>query len=371
MRIVADYRPALRSRTGVGEYMHGLLRAFAAGSDDEVVLFTSSWKDRPALDLRADVGALVSDHRIPVSVLNALWHRLEWPPIESLAGACDVVHAAHPLLIPARRAAQVVTIHDLYFLTHPEQTRAEIRRDYPRLAAGHARRADAIITSSAPTRRLVHERFHVPLDRIYVCPPGAPGWRTLGQVPAPARAGYLLFLGTLEPRKNLGVLLDAYVDLLGRARRVPPLLIAGQATAAAQPWLDRLSKDGLGAHVTYRGYVASGEREPLFAGACALAMPSFDEGFGLPVLEAMSAGVPVLCSDRGSLPDVVGPAGVTLDPDDVSAWAGAIERIAADPAWAEALGRAGLARARDFTWEQSALTLQQAYRDAVQRRGAR
>src|SRR5688572_12047066 len=145
MRILVDYRPALRERTGVGEYIHQLVRAYARTSGDDVNVFTSSWKQRPALSLRTDLGARVVDRRIPVRVLNYLWHRAEWPPIESVAGPCDVVHAPHPLLIPARRAAQVVTIHDLFFLSDPARTRGEIRRDYPALAPAHARRAHAVI----------------------------------------------------------------------------------------------------------------------------------------------------------------------------------------------------------------------------------
>src|SRR3954463_3957446 len=121
MRILVDYRPALRARTGVGEYMHELTRAYAAAHahTDEVAVFSSSWKDRPPPGLGADLGARVIDARVPVRVLNALWHRAQWPAIEWFSGSIDIVHAAHPLLIPARRAAQVVTIHDLFFLDHP------------------------------------------------------------------------------------------------------------------------------------------------------------------------------------------------------------------------------------------------------------
>ena len=139
MRILVDYRAALRARTGVGAYIHELIKAYtSAYRDDAVAVFTSSWKDRPAASLAGDLGVTVVDSRIPVRALNYLWHRAEWPPIETLAGTVDVAHSAHPLLLPARRAAQIVTIHDLFFLGHPERTRAEIRRDYPALAADHA-----------------------------------------------------------------------------------------------------------------------------------------------------------------------------------------------------------------------------------------
>jgi hypothetical protein len=136
VRILVDYRPALRARTGVGEYIHQLVKAYTAShTDEEMLLFTSSWRDRPSAAVSADTGARVIDRRIPVSILNYLWHRHEWPPVEMLAGDVAVAHSAHPLLMPARRAAQIVTIHDLFFLSNVDQTRAEIRRDYPKLAA--------------------------------------------------------------------------------------------------------------------------------------------------------------------------------------------------------------------------------------------
>lgn len=371
MRILVDYRPALRARTGVGEYIHTLVQAYTAAHDDEVTIFTSSWKDRPPPALASELRARVVDRRVPVSVLNYLWHRVEWPPVEALAPAADVVHAAHPLLIPSRRAAQVVTIHDLFFLTHPQRTQAEVQRDYPRLAASHARRADAVITSSAHMKGLLSERLGVTAERIYICPPGAPAWRSLGRAPNLPGDGYILFLGTLEPRKNLGVLLDAYTDLAQRGRRVPRLVLAGGTTPAAREWLDRISREPLATLVTYTGYVTHQDRERLYAGARALVLPSLDEGFGLTALEAMSAGVPVVTSNRGSLPEVVARAGVILDPGDVDAWASTIDRLATDTQWAASLGHAGLERARAFTWERAASQLHQAYADAVRRRGER
>lgn len=370
MRILVDYRPALRARTGVGEYIHTLLRAYIATCHDEVTVFTSSWKDRPPPALAAELGARVVDRRVPVSVLNLLWHRAEWPPVEWLAPAADVVHAAHPLLIPTRGAAQVVTIHDLFFLSHPERTQAEIRRDYAALAGDHARRAHAVITSSQHTKALVSTTLGVAADRIYVCPPGKPVWRRLGAAPCARRDGYLLCLGTIEPRKNLGVLLDAYLRLLSRGGQVPRLVIAGGVAEGGQAWIDRVQDDPLRRHVSYRGYVAAEEREELFAGARALLLPSLDEGFGLTALEAMSAGVPVVASSRGSLPEVIGEGGVLLDPLDVDAWASAIERLGVDDGWALELAHAGLGRAQAFTWAQSSATLNQAYRDARARRGA-
>jgi glycosyltransferase involved in cell wall biosynthesis len=294
-----------------------------------------------------------------------LWHRVEWPPVEWLAGEADVVHAAHPLLIPSARAARVVTVHDLFFLSHPERTAAEIRRDYAALAASHARRADAVIAVSQYTRRQVVERLGVDAGRVHVCSSGARAWARLGQAPNVPADGYVLFIGTLEPRKNLGVLLDAYERLAARGGRVPPLRIAGGTGPGASAWLDRIGRPPLDAVVSYVGYVADDAREALFAGARTLVLPSLDEGFGLPALEAMSAGIPVVASNAGAIPEVVGDAAVLFDPSDPDALAHALSRLATDEAWALDRAAAGLTRARAFTWDAAARALRRAYDDAV------
>src|SRR5262249_40703249 len=207
-------------------------------------------------------------------------------------------------------------------------------------------------------------------ERIYVCPPGAPTWRTLGRQANVPSDGCVLFVGTLEPRKNLGALLDAYERLLERRRSLPKLVLAGRSTAAASKWLARINRAPLSGHVTYLGYVDAGAREDLYRSARVLLMPSLDEGFGLPALEAMSAGVPVVVSSRGSLPEVVQDAGAHVDPSDVEALAAALERAVFDQGWAVHAARAGLDRARSFTWTESARTLHRAYTEAVARQRA-
>ena len=371
MRILLDYRAALRARTGVGEYVHALIRAYARTWPDRVALFTSSWKDRPDAGLAAALGVEVVDRRVPVRLLNLLWHRAEWPPIELLAGPVDVAHSAHPLLLPARHAAQVVMVHDLFFLAHPERTQAEVRRDYPALAGPHVRRADAVITPTHHTKALTAETFGVAPERIYVCPPGAPVWRTLGTTPHVPADGVILFVGTLEPRKNIGVLLDAYARLVTRYPAAPALVLAGGATADAAPWLARLHEPPLAGRARHLGYVSHAEREALYASARVLVLPSLDEGFGLPALEAMSAGIPVVVARRGALPEVVGDAGVLVDPTQPDELADALERLVRDDRHALSRADAGLARARAFTWDLAAATLHTAYGDAVARRHRR
>ena len=387
MRVLIDYRPALRQRSGVGEYTHqlvkALLEAFPAGSPErrlDLTLFSSSWKDRVTLADGELAGASIVDRRVPVRLLNLAWHRLGWPPVETLTGrSFDVTHSLHPLRLPSRAAAYVVTIHDLDFLAHPERTRAEIRRDYTALARDHAHRADGIIVPSQFTAGEVERLLAVPSDRISVCPPGAPDWAPRDRLPADG--GYVLFFGTLEPRKNIGSLLDAYERLIaGPAKagrhtsgnhasgNVPHLVLAGQATEDSRPWIDRIARAPLRGVVRHIGYVDPSARRELYEGARLLVQPSFEEGFGLPVLEAMTLGVPVIAANRGALPEVLGDAGLAVDPEQPAQLASALERMIDDEAFAAACAAKGVLRARQFRWDLTARRVYETYRMAIERR---
>jgi len=376
VRVLVDYRSALKGRSGVGEYAHGLVGALLAargtvpGDRVDVTIFSSSWKDRLTVppDLRG-VGAI--DLRIPVSGLNFAWHRLGWPPAELLARTrFDVTHSLHPLLLPSRTAAQVVTIHDLNFLEHPERTRAEIRRDYPALAREHAHRADRIIAVSRFTAGEIEAKLGVPAERISVCSIGAPDWKPRPAIP---RDGYILFFGTLEPRKNVGTLLDAYERLIAGAGEaaVPDLVLAGQAIPEARTWLDRLQRPPLAGRARHVGYVRPADRESLYRGARLLVQPSFDEGFGIPVLEAMTTGVPVVAANRGALPEVLGDAGLLVAAHDAEGMAAAMRTLVTDEAASAACVARGLARARMFRWDDMAARVIEAYRLAIARRAER
>ena len=365
MRILFDYRPALKERTGVGEYVHELASALARRLEehDRLILFTSSWSDRPAAGLALDwPHTEVLDRRVPVRALTLAWNRLQWPSIEMLAGPLDIVHAPGPLLIPARTARQIVTVHDLDFLSHPERTTAEMRRDYPALVRDHTSRAALVVVNSQDTARAVRNELNVSADRIVVCRPGVPGW--IGQVRPrqPPTDGYVLFVGTLEPRKNLGVLLDAWERLAAGGTQLPRLKVAGGVRPGGEAWVRRMQQPALADHVDYAGYVGADQRKTLYAGARLLVLPSFHEGFGLPVLEAMALGVPVVTSDRGALPEVAGNAGLIVPAEDPSALAAAISSVLNDPAAARAMIERGLARAATFTWDAAASGLYDAYR---------
>lgn len=362
--LLLDYRPALTRRTGVGEYAHELAAALArtAPEGDRLRLFTSSWSDRPADEPGRWPGVDLVDRRVPVRVLNWLWHRRGWPPVEWLAGEADVAVSMHPLLMPARRARQVVTVHDLDFLRHPERTSGEVHRDYAALVKAHTRRAALVVVNSTDTARAVEAELGVPADRIVLCRPGLPGWIGAPAArPAPS-PGYVLYLGTLEPRKNIGTLLDAWALLTRQRQDLPKLRLVGAAGPEAGSWLARLQVPPLAGAVEYTGYVPDARRREEYSGARLLVLPSWHEGFGLPALEAMALGVPVVASNRGALPEVVGNAGLLVPPDDARGLARAIARVLDEPATASAMSARGLEQAAGFTWDAAAIRLREACR---------
>jgi glycosyltransferase involved in cell wall biosynthesis len=370
VRVLVDYRPALRERTGVGEYVHELVRALVRHGDaDEVAVFTSSWKDRPSPDVALDlVGAVMVDRQLPGRVLTAAWNRLAWPPIEWLAGRFDVVHAATPVAIPSRSAAVVLTIHDLHFLRHPERMAAEMRRDFPNLVRAHARRAPAIVVSSAYTAADVHHTLDVPAERIHLCRPGAPAWADAVRLRRRTEAReHILFLGTLDPRKNIGVLLAAYRQLRAEVNHAPRLVLAGGVPSSAAAWQSEAAAPDLAGHVSLAGYVSQARRMDLFARAHLLVLPSLDEGFGLPVLEAMACGVPVVVSSGGSLPEVAGDAATPIAAGDVDGFAAAMAALLDPDVAREAIAR-GLARAATFSWGSCARQARRAYSAAMEHR---
>jgi glycosyltransferase involved in cell wall biosynthesis len=361
LHILIDYRPALRQRTGVGEYVHRLtdamLRQLTPG--ERLTVFSSSWKDRLR---QVPDGASRLDLRIPVKTLNFAWHRLGWPPVERFGVAPDITWSLHPLLMPSRHAVRAVTIHDLYFLDRPEHTAAEIRRDYAALAPRHAARADLVVVNSAYTRGEVIRRLGVEADRVTVCYPGAPA---LPPRPLPPSAGPILHIGTIEPRKNVEALIRAYAEL-GRSRpHVPPLVFAGRSA-------DRvgLPADLSAGRIEFLGYVEDERKAQLYREASMLVIPSNDEGFGIPALEAMTVGVPVVAAGRGALPEVVADAGILCDADAAADLAGAMGRILDSEPLRLDLRARGIERARAFTWQASAARLLAAFRSAHDRRKA-
>jgi alpha-1,3-rhamnosyl/mannosyltransferase len=175
----------------------------------------------------------------------------------------------------------------------------------------------------------------------------------------------VLFLGSLLPRKNLGTLLDAYERVLARLPAAPPLVLAGRHSEESASILARVSKPPLAGRVEVTGYVPLEERQALYRRALVFVMPSFTEGFGIPVLEAMTIGVPVVAANRGALPEAVGRAGRLFDPDDASALANDLGQLLADPGERRRLADVGRAHARQFTWAAASDGVRDAWTRAI------
>ena len=372
VRILLDYRPALHERTGVGEFVHELARALVRRGSDEVRLISTSWKHSPSSAAVAELaGARVVHRRVPVRALTWAWNRWGWPPVEWLAGPAEVVHSPSPLIVPSRHGARVITIHDLDFLSHPEHVEAEMRRDFPRLACAHAHRADQVIVVSHHVASEVERRLGVSTVKITVCSPGAPSWAAdIVRDRKSRQPRTIVFIGTIEPRKNVGTLLDAYARLLQKRPDAPRLVLAGRIRPSAERQLVLMKSEPLASHVTALGYVSDAQRRDLYRDAVMLVLVSLDEGFGLPVLEAMACGIPVVISNRGSLPEIAGDAATPVDATDAEAIADAMRRLL-DPEVAAAAMARGIARAGRYSWDGCASAARAAYQSAIENRNRR
>jgi glycosyltransferase involved in cell wall biosynthesis len=362
LTIGIDYRPALSRLTGVGRYVASLTGALAGiDSENRYTLFSSSLRERASVDALPSNFELV-DRRIPVSLLNALWHRVGQPSLDLLAGrSFDITHSPHPLILPSRRGRAVVTIHDLFFYRHAEATTAEIRRDYVPLVKAHAARADAVLTGSRTTKEDLVRDLGVDEKKIELTPYGIDvesfrsrpeeEERIVARYELPSR--YLLSVATLEPRKNLPRLVEAVAQLVGAGWDGILLLAGGSGVDEAA--IDRvIDRHALGARVRKLGYVPSHHLPAIYRRARALVSVSLWEGFGFPVLEAMACRIPVVASDIPTHREVAGDGATYVDPADPQRIASAIERVWDDDAVRSPLIEEGSRRLRLFSWDETA-----------------
>jgi glycosyltransferase involved in cell wall biosynthesis len=358
MRIGLDLRPSLSKPTGVGAYVLALAQRLPlAAPEAEFSYFSASLRDRYR-PLPWPRNVRMVDRRIPVQLLNLSWNRLGWPPLDLLVRAdLDLVHSPHPLIVPGKRARHVVTIHDLFFLKHPEMTRAEIRRDYVPLVRDHVRRADGVICVSEYTAAEARLLLEVPAEKIAVIPNGIdPIFKATmpeEEVEAVLRRrrlprGGILYVGTEEKRKNLVTLAMAYMGLSRRRANVPPLVLVGPGSYWGQ------GGSIVGPQIRATGYLETREIRALMAASSVLVLPSLEEGFGLPVAEAMAAGLPVVCSRGSALEEVAGGAATLVSPTDAGSVASGIERVLDDRDYAEAQRQKGLEQSRRFDWDAAA-----------------
>lgn len=346
MRVLLDGTPLLGRRTGIGRYTASLAQALAAHADVRLIGFTMrGWRD---LRTAAPAGTRASGVPVPARVLRACWTRGPFPPIELFAGTSDVVHGTNFVLPPTLGASGVVTIHDLAFL-HAET--AGVDPELPRLVRTAARRAAVICTPTETVAESVATHCGVERSKIAVTPLGVDtAWfdAPLPDAAFRSRLGlpddYLLFIGDDGPRKGLPTLMRA-LDA-----ELPQLVLAGPGE---RPWHES---------VVRTGYLADSELRSVVAGARALVLPSRDEGFGLPVLEALACGVPVVCSDIPALREVGGSHAIFFERDDSAALRAALHRAVASSGETRAAGRA---HAATYTWQNCAETTLAAYRSVT------
>lgn len=373
MIIGVDYTAAAWQGAGIGRYTRELMRA-AVGLDRGLhyTLFYAA-RGLPAsspylADLRALCAANpnVRARPIPLSprLLTILWQRLRLPlRAELLAGPFDLLHAPD-FVLPPTAARTLLTVHDLTFLVRPECAEAGLRRYLGRAVPPSLRRADLIVVDSRATAADLASLLAVAGPRVRLIYPGVdPRFRPLPPAAVEhVRTAlglpdqFLLFVGTLEPRKNLPRLLAAFA-----AAELPPeltLLIVGRKGWLFEQIFATVAELGLESRVRFLDFVDDAHLPALYNLARAFVYPSLYEGFGLPVLEALACGAPVVTSAVSSLPEVAGAAAVLVDPEQVASIADGIRRALAE---ADRLRRAGPPQARPFSWGAAARELLDCY----------
>jgi glycosyltransferase involved in cell wall biosynthesis len=363
MRIVVDVTPLALPRTGIGNYVLGMLRGLGeAGGEHEIVAFSAVAPPGKRRIAEALEGVPV-ERRLVVVPPKSHWWRTAWSrlgrgPVEWLAGPLDVFHFSDWMYPPQRGGLRATTIHDLFPLRHPDWVHPQTYRMHSRKYAHAARTCDLIVVNSEFTAGEVVDLLGVPRDRICVAYPGlAP---SLGPDGASRNLGapYVLTVATLDRRKNLETLLDAMTVV---RRSHPELLLA---VAGAPGWQGpSLNRDG----VVALGYVRDDELAALYRGAAVFVYPSRFEGFGIPVVEAMACGTPVVASAHASLDEASGPAAVRADPDSAEAIALAIEEALLER---RDLAARGLDHARRFTADAQGEAVLHAYATAIRRDSA-
>lgn len=366
LRVALDATPLLGRPTGIGVFTRGLLEHVGRSPEIDPVAFSVTWRGRGRLPGLLPPGVEGVHRPLAARPLRALWRRAGWPPIEYWTGPVDVVHGPNFVVPPARRAARVVTVHDLTAVRYPEMCTADVLA-YPALVRRAVAEGAWVHVPSEAVAAEAAEAFAVPADRLVVVPNGVDEVPPTPEGRGRRRAGrdrYILALATLEPRKDLPSLVTAF-DTLAADDADLGLVLAGGDGWGADAVHAAVAHSMHRERIVCTGWVDPATRAALLREATVLAYPSRYEGFGLPPLEAMSVDVPVVATSAGAVPEVVGDAALLVAPGDSGALASALSRVLGDPALRADLVARGRARASRYSWERCAEGLIDLYRRAA------
>jgi glycosyltransferase involved in cell wall biosynthesis len=376
MRIAIDYSAAVNQRAGIGRLVRNQVLALAELDQENDYRLVYARPNRGS-EPQFPIAANFARHEVGIRErwLTILWHRAKLPlPADWFSGPVDVYHSPDFVLPPLRHARGVLTVHDLAFLMRPECADEHLRSYLEEVVPRSVQRADFIIADSENTRNDLVVLLGVRPSSVAVVPGGVEerfkrvsdpqllsrARETLGVGSDP----FILAIGVLEPRKNLNRLMDAFADLKQRGSVPDSLKLV---LAGGKGWLF----DGIYEHhaassvrddILLPGYVSEELLPAIYSAAEVLAFPSLYEGFGLPILEAMACGTPVVASRASCLPEVAEGAALLIDPTNVDGLTVSLELALADPAVRAQLIEQGLERAGKYTWRGAAERLLDVYR---------
>ncbi len=376
MRICFDVSPAVHRHAGLGRYAHDLLSALLTQNqaNEYIALYNSPRGDRqPGAPLDR-----LPAYRIPLDAKP--WRTSVWLAqvfnlgMDRWLPRCDLFHATDHLLPRFKHAKTVFTLHDLIFRFYPEY-HLPLNRWFLTVAMPHfLRRADAIIAVSECTKRDAVRLYNIAPEKIAVIYEGVnpvlqpvTDSNRLAEIRAryARQQPFILLVSTIEPRKNISALVDALCVLRARGF-THRLLIAGRKGWLYQPTFDHVKQTGMSDAVDFLDFVPDDDLAALLSACDAFVFPSLYEGFGLPPLEAMACGAPVICSNTSSLPEVVGDAALLVNPRDPGEIANAIERVLTDHPLRDELRGKGILQAAKFSWERAARETLAVYRRVME-----